>query len=72
MTSNAAINTEKDAISIGSFSTHFVPKDLRSLIYGKKTLMVYQRLTASMSLLEKTHALNVNKLAVKASSLSSH
>ena len=73
MTSNAtAAAAEKDTISISTFGTHFVPKDLRSLIYSKETLMVYPKLTRTMPLSEKAHAFNVNRLAVEASSLSSH
>ena len=61
--------TKKDHITIKSFGTHFVPKDLRSVTYGKEILIVYPKIITDMSLSGKAHVFNLKCAAIELSSL---
>ena len=60
----------KKSASIQSFGVHFVPKDPRQITFGRKSIMVYPKITPDMPMSEKAHAFNVNRAAIDSSSLS--
>eukprot|EP00957_Ditylum_brightwellii_P074158 5635092-Ditylum_brightwellii.AAC.1 len=59
----------KDALTIQSYASSFVPRDLETIIYGKETISLYPKVEYNWTLSKKAYAFTTSKASLADSKL---